>query len=100
MDVSMTQLHPQTQQIPQFDIGSEYNPVVEEREQPKDDRSFGSPVPVYYDEEPAPESYYNQATGVRDNEFNIDKQTLIMIFAAFVVGLLLGSLRRPIILKS
>ena len=94
----MTQLHPQTQP-PQFDIGPDpthYNP---EREQPKDDRSFGSPVPVYYDEEPAPESYYNQPIDKKDNEFNIDKQTLIMILAAFVVGLLLGSLRRPIILK-
>ena len=98
----MTQLHPQTPP-PQFDIGPDTTHYNQEREQPKDDRSFGSPVPVYYDEEPAPESYYNpfgeQATGKKDSEFNIDKQTLIMIFAAFVVGLLLGSLRRPIILK-
>ena len=93
----MTQLQPQ---IPQFDIGSEPIHYNQEREEPKDERSFGSTVPVYYDEAPAQQTYYNTFTEQKkDNEFNIDKQTLIMIFAAFVVGLLLGSLRRPIILK-
>lgn len=96
MDVTMTQLSNDTP-TPQMD----YEPLS--REPPKDERSFGSPVPVYYDE-PSP-IYYDPPPSAApvepkiENEFNIDKQTMILLLAAFVVGVLLGSLRRPIILK-
>lgn len=104
MDVTMTQLSDDTPNYePPKDDRSFGPPIQQNREPPKDDRSFGSPVPVYYDE-PSP-MYYNppprpsSPETVQHNEFNIDKQTMILVLAAFVVGILLGSLRRPIILK-
>ena len=53
-------------------------------------------------EEEQPVYYYEQTPSVQKEEFTfpLDRQALIFLFAAFFVGFLLGSLRRPVILKA
>lgn len=48
----------------------------------------------YYDDEPRV-----QPT-TKKFDFELDKQTIILCVAALVIGFLLGSLKRPIVLKA
>lgn len=70
-------------------------PMMHEPEPP-------APEPVTQHEEEHPIYYYEQAPSVQKEEFPFpfDRQSLIFLFAAFFVGFLLGSLRRPVILKT
>lgn len=87
MDVTMTQLQepfraPEPETEPGPGPGPEPEPVYEHwRQEP------GPDYPTYHSFE-------------RKDELEVDKKTIILIIAAFVVGLLLGSMRRPIILKA
>lgn len=51
-------------------------------------------APSYY--EPPPRIFHNQQIDVLDK---ISKETIIFIFAAFFIGLLLGKSLTPVILK-
>jgi hypothetical protein len=52
------------------------------------------------DEPPQHRPYYYPPPPETKKEFEFDKQIIIICFAAFFVGFLLGSLKRPIVLKA
>ncbi len=76
--------------------------------QPIGRRDFEAPPPnrrqVFIEEEdedePPPRQYYYPPPTESKKEFEFDKQIIIICFAAFFVGFLLGSLKRPIVLKA
>lgn len=57
---------------------------------------------VYYQRpDPSFQDWYDQQQEpVRETVFPFDKNTIIILCAAFFIGFLIGSLRRPIIIRS
>ena len=90
MDVNMTSLseRPMPDPMPEPET-----PRVFYQEQ---QRGFGSPV----QEVPYQRPWIEEPTEEKKEELHLDRQTIILCFAAFLIGLLLGTLKRPIILKS
>lgn len=74
-------------------------PLPMSHEEPHEIKPEPEPVMESYDEQPV--YYYNEPPSQPTDLFkNFDRQAMIMLFAAFFVGFLLGSLRRPVILKT
>ena len=66
------------------------SPLAQPQTQTSEPEPLDEP-PMYYYQQPEPE---------KELLANLDRQTMILLFAAFFIGFLLGSLRRPVILKT
>lgn len=71
-----------------------------EEEPPRQQQPQTSEEVYYQQRDPSFQDWYGETPVQETLPFPFDKQTLIVICAAFFIGFLIGSLRRPIIIRG
>lgn len=81
------------------DIGNpiEYNPVLENVPDEKDENNEKPHEEEYYFHQPPPQ-YHQEKEGF-DLFKNVDKSTWIIAFAVFLLGFFMGKTMQPVILR-
>ncbi len=98
MEATMTPITNPPVPPPAVEYEQRFAPELLDRRQ----QLFNIPPPLPpQEEEERPVYYYDDVAPPQPkSDFNIDRNVIIICVAALVIGYLLGSLKRPIILKA